>query len=211
MFDLDGTLTRGDTFKVFAGGLLARNPSRWIRVPLLLIPVLGFALRLIDNGGLKGAVMRVLFSGLRRSEIHAWAQQVARSVVEQRLFPEALAAFRAHLSAGDYTVIMSASPDLYVPLIARALGASECICTPVRWNGERLDGRLAGPNCRGGEKARILERLRQQHPGLPVIGYGNSGADVAHLTRCDEAVYVNARPRIRGRLEQLGFRCVQWH
>ena len=108
------------------------------------------------------------------------------------MFAEGLAALRSHLAAGDHVVLMSASPDLYVPQIAAVLGASECICTPVRWNGDRLDGRLAGPNCRGEEKARILERLRQQHAGMPVIGYGNSGADLAHLVRCDEAVYVNA-------------------
>lgn len=211
VFDLDGTLTRSDTFVAFACGLLGRNPMRMSRVPLLVVPLLAFAMRIHDRGALKGAILRTLFSGLARTEVHNWAQQFAQSTVAGRMFPEALAAFRAHVSAGDYTVMMSASPDLYVPLIAQALGAGECICTPVRWNADRLDGRLAGPNCRGEEKARVLERLRQQHPGLAVIGYGNSGADVAHLMRCDEAVYVNAPPRIRARLEQLGIRCVQWH
>jgi phosphatidylglycerophosphatase C len=210
VFDLDGTLTRGDTFVAFCCGLLARSPWRWLRVPILLVPVLAFVVRLIDRGGLKGAVLRVLFAGMTRADVQSWARQFAQSCVPARLFPQALAAFRAHVAAGDYTVLMSASPDLYVPLIAQVLGANECICTRVRWNADRLDGRLAGPNCRGAEKARILERLRQQHPGLPAIGYGNSGADVAHLARCDEAVYVNAQPRIRGRLEQLGMRCVQW-
>jgi phosphatidylglycerophosphatase C len=211
VFDLDGTLTRSDTFVAFACGLLARHPWRWPRTPLLLLPILAFVLRLVDRGGLKGAVLRVLFGGLPAGEVQEWARQFAQATVPGRMFTEALAAFHAHVAAGDYTVLMSASPDLYVPLIAQALGASECICTPVRWNGEHLDGRLAGPNCRGGEKARLLERLRQRHAGAHVIGYGNSGADVAHLTRCDEGVYVNAQPRIRGRLEQLGIRCVQWH
>jgi phosphatidylglycerophosphatase C len=210
VFDLDGTLTRSDTFAAFACGLLARHPWRWLRVPMLLLPLLAFLLQVIDRGRLKGAVLRLLFAGMSRTDVHAWAQQFAASV-PGRMFPPALAAFRAHLAADDYTVLMSASPDLYVPLIAQALGANQCICTPVRWNADRLDGRLAGPNCRGEEKARILERLRQQHPGLSAIGYGNSGADVAHLVRCDEGVYVNAQPRIRGRLEQLGLRCVQWH
>jgi phosphatidylglycerophosphatase C len=210
VFDLDGTLTSHDTFQPFVLGLLARNPARWLRVPLLLFPVAAFLLRLTGRGGLKGAVLRVLFAGLPRSGINAWAEQLALLTVAQRMFPEALAAFRGHLAAGDYTVLMSASPDLYVPLIARALGASQCICTPVLWNGDRLDGRLAGPNCRGEEKARILERLRQEHPGLAVVGYGNSGADIAHLVRCDEGVYVNPHPRIRGRLTQMGMRCVQW-
>jgi phosphatidylglycerophosphatase C len=194
----------------FACGLLVRKPLRWLRVPLLLFPTLAFVLRITDHGGLKGAVLRILFAGIARSEVHAWAQPFAAATVSVRMFPQALAAFRAHVASGDYTVLMSASPDLYVPLIAQVLGASECVCTPVRWNGESLDGRLAGPNCRGEEKARILERLRQQHPGASVIGYGNSGADVAHLMRCDEAIYVNAQPRIRGRLAQLGMRCVQW-
>ena len=210
VFDLDGTLTRADTFMAFACGLLARKPVRLLRVPLLLIPLLAYAVRIFDRGALKGAILHTLFAGLTCTEVQAWALPFAQSAISGRMFPEALAAFRAHVSAGDYTILMSASPDLYVPLIAQALGAGECICTPVRWNGDRLDGRLAGPNCRGEEKARVLERLRQQHPGLAVIGYGNSGADVAHLMRCEEAVYVNAQPRIKGRLEQLGFRCVQW-
>lgn len=210
VFDLDGTLTRHDTFMPFTRGLLARNPVRWLRAPLLLLPVLAWLLRLIDRGALKGAVLRMLFAGLPRSEIDDWARQFAQHAVTSRMFSESLAAFRTHVAAGDYTVLMSASPDLYVPLIARALGASECVCTPVRWSGDRLDGRLAGPNCRGEEKARILERLRGEHPGLAVIGYGNSSADIAHLVRCDEAIYVNASPQARERLIQLGLRCVQW-
>ncbi len=210
VFDLDGTLTRGDTYLGFGCGLLARKPLRWVRMPALLVPALAFVVRLIDQGALKGAVLRVLFAGLARSEVHAWAQRFARTTVALGMYPEALAAFRSHVANGDYTVLMSASPDLYVPEIAQLLGASECVCTAVRWNGALLDGRLAGPNCRGEEKALVLERLRQQHPGLSVIGYGNSGHDIAHLMRCDEAVYVNPRPRMRGRLAQLGMRCVQW-
>jgi phosphatidylglycerophosphatase C len=210
VFDLDGTLTRHDTFVPFVGGLLARQPSRWIRLPLLLLPVLAYALRIFGRGELKGAILRLLFAGMPRSRINAWAQEFAAGAVERRMFVQGPPTFGSHVDAGDHVVLMSASPDLYVPLIAGALGASECICTPVRWDGELLDGRLAGPNCRGEEKARILERLRQQHPGLQVIGYGNSGADVAHLVRCDEAVYVNASTRVRSRLERLGLRLVQW-
>ena len=209
VFDLDGTLTRRDTFLPFVGGLLARQPLRWIRVPLLLLPMLAFALRIIGRGELKGAVLRLLFAGVPRPVIHAWAQEFA-SGATRLMFAQGQAVFRSHIAAGDHVVLMSASPDLYVPLIAAVLGANECICTPVRWNGERLDGRLAGPNCRGEEKARILERLRHQHAGLPVIGYGNSGADLAHLVRCEEAVYVNATGSLRTRLERLGLRLVQW-
>ncbi len=85
------------------------------------------------------------------------------------MFAEAVNEFRKHLAAGDHVVVLSASPDLFVPEIARALGANEVICTQIRWTGELLDGRLAGPNRRDHEKARVLEELRARMPGLPVI------------------------------------------
>jgi hypothetical protein len=92
--------------------LLARTPGRWIRVPLLLVPVLAWLLRLTDRGGLKGAVLRILFAGLPRTGVDAWAAQYARSALPQRMRPDALAAFRAHLDAGDHNRADVASPDL---------------------------------------------------------------------------------------------------
>src|SRR2546421_8145211 len=42
--------------------------------------------------------------------------------------------------------LLSASPDVYVPAIAAALGFAEVLCTGVEWNGDRLVGRLTTPN-----------------------------------------------------------------
>ena len=108
-------------------------------------------------------------------------------------------------------VVLSASPDLFVPAIARLLGAHEVICTQIRWREDALDGRLAGPNRRDHEKARVLEGLRAAHPGLPVVAYGNSKPDLIHMERCEEAVYVNADPALAVLLGARGMRCVDWH
>jgi phosphoserine phosphatase len=83
-------------------------------------------------------------------------------------------------------------------------------CTEVRWQGDRLDGRLAGPNRRDEEKARVLAALRAANPGLSVIAYGNSPADLIHMRRCEQAVYVNASPQLAAELSGEGFRCVNW-
>jgi phosphatidylglycerophosphatase C len=211
LFDLDGTLSRADTFGPFVLGLLRRQPARLLRLPLLILPITGFALRLTDRGGLKGAILHLLFAGLAREVVEQWAAEYAAMVVPQRLFPEAVGALRNHVARQDHVVLLSASPDLYVPRIGAALGVSETICTAVRWNGQRLDGRLAGPNRRDQEKLRVLEELKLRHPGLSVIAYGNSGADLPHLFRSDEAVYVNAAPRLARQLAQRGFTCVSWH
>ena len=64
VFDLDGTLSRHDTFFPFVLGLLARHPTRWPRVALLPIPALGYLLRRLDRGGLKGAILHYVLRQL---------------------------------------------------------------------------------------------------------------------------------------------------
>jgi phosphatidylglycerophosphatase C len=210
LFDLDGTLTRHDTFFPFVLGLLLRQPVRWLRTPLLLGPVAGYLTGRLDRGTLKGTVLHTLFGGLPRATIERWARAFATAAVPGRLFAEALQTLQAHLTAGDHVVLLSASPDLYVPLIARQLRTHEVHCTQIRWQGDRLDGRLAGPNRRDEEKARVLAALRAAHPGLSVIAYGNSPADLIHMRRCEQAVYVNASPQLAAELSGEGFRCVNW-
>lgn len=210
LFDLDGTLTRRDSFGGWVIGLLRRHPLRCLRVPLLLGPVLLYALRVRDRGELKGAVMHRLFAGLPREQVEGWSRQYAREVAANGLFADALAALRAHQHAGEEVVLLSASPDTYVPRIGDELGVDRTICTEAGWSGDRFDGRLAGPNRRGPEKARVLQRLRAERRDLTTIAYGNSPADLEHMLLCEEAVYVNAPPRLARRLNQPCLRQVQW-
>lgn len=191
LFDLDGTLTREDTYRQYVVRLLLEHPARWPRALGMPVLLAAYVFRILDRGGVKGAILRLLFGGMSRTTIAEFNARFAASVVQKGMFAEALAAFRGHLAAGDHVVVLSASPDLYVTDIGRLLGAHETICTEVRWNGDRLDGRLAGPNRRDHEKARVLATLRAAHPGLPVIAYGNSAPDLMHMALCEEAVFVN--------------------
>jgi phosphatidylglycerophosphatase C len=191
-------------------GLLARHPLRALRLPLLIVPMLGYLLGITSRGGLKGAILFLLFRGMRREAILQWSGQYAQRVMPGRMFTEGVAALRAHLAAGDRVVLLSASPDLHVPQIGSMLGVHETVCTRIRWQEDRLDGRLLGENRRGEEKLRVLEGLRQAQPGIPVIAYGNSESDLPHMVQCEQAVYVNAGPALSDRLAARGIRCVHW-
>ena len=94
---------------------------------------------------------------------------------------DALATVEAHRAAGDHLVLLSASPDLYVPLIGEHLRFERTLCTEVVWDGDRLGGALKTPNRRGEEKVRCLEWLRTQYPDAPIIAYGNSDSDLPHM------------------------------
>jgi phosphatidylglycerophosphatase C len=210
VFDLDGTVTRGDTYIRFVAAALRRWPVRGCRVPLLLVPALQFVFGLSDRGKLKGAILHTLFDGLPRAELRELAERFARHVGSTLVHLEAAAAIAQHRACGDRLVLMSASPDVYVPLVALHLGFDECICTPLRWAGDRFDGRLAGPNCRGERKSEHLRELRRAYAGLPAIAYGNSSADLDHMRLCEAAVYVNAGAGERPRLQTEGIATVTW-
>lgn len=210
LFDLDGTLTRADSFGPFVLGLLRRHPVRLLRVPLLAIPAIRYLLRRVGRGELKAAVLWLLFGNLPRAAVDEFADEYARHVVLHQMFPQAIATLRGHLQAGDHVVLLSASPDLYVPRIGLLLGVDETHCTRIRWTGDRLDGHLDGLNRRDKEKLRVVEQLRLAHPGLPVIAYGNSSPDLVHMRHCEQAVYVNADAGLARQLAEAGIRCVNW-
>jgi len=155
-------------------------------------------------------VLHDLLGGIGRGPLEDLAVAFAHEVVASHLHVEARPTIAQHRAGGDRLVLMSASPDLYVPRIAALLGFDECICTRVRWRGPILDGRLDGPNCRGAEKSHHLQQLRARHPGTPVIAYGNSAGDLDHLRRCEAAVYVNAGRREGATLASEGIRLVRW-
>lgn len=191
LFDLDGTLTWRDTLLPFLLGFLRRRPHRALgvwRLPLALYRYW----RERDRGALKSSVIRMFMRGEKRAVLDAWAHAfVAGLKPKQRFRPVALAVVETHRAAGDHLVLLSASPDLYAPLIGQLLGFERTLCTEVEWQGERLDGRLKTANRRGEEKVHCLSWLREQYRGLPVIAYGNSASDLDHLRQADRALLVN--------------------
>jgi phosphatidylglycerophosphatase C len=163
-----------------------------------------------DRGELKAAFIRAAFGGCSRAVLDAWTARFVPRLIGHGVWPDARACIAGHRGRGDLLALMSASVDLYVPAIAHALGFDEVLCTPLRWVGDTLDGALAGPNCRGAEKARALKELRGRHPGLEVTAYGNAASDLGHLCVADRGVLVNGSPRTRRTAEGLGLTCLTW-
>jgi phosphatidylglycerophosphatase C len=210
LFDLDGTLTWRDTLAPFLAGYVLRHRSRLLRLWRLVPALITYALSR-DRGRLKSNVIRALMGGDSRQSIDAWAELFARSLAPQGKFrPAALAALGAHRAAGDHLVLLSASPDLYVPRIARLLGFERTLCTELLWQGNRLDGGLKTANRRGEEKLRCLDALRAEYPNIRIVAYGNSASDLAHLRRADRALLVNGSAAARRRAAEAGIGTADW-
>jgi phosphatidylglycerophosphatase C len=194
IFDLDGTITRHDTLWPYVRGFLWRHPRRWWRLPLCLGPALLYLAAHRDRGRLKSGVIRLTLGGVARASLARWSEAFTARLLRRGLYGEALLCLEAHRRTGAYLVLLSASPDLYVPVIARALGFDECLCTEVRWRPDgTLDGALASANRRGAEKARCVRSLLEERQPLLSHAYGNSRADLEHLRLVSAGTYVNGR------------------
>jgi phosphatidylglycerophosphatase C len=210
VFDLDGTLTRRDTFLGYLLGYVRRHPARAWRLAVIPYAALAFYFDGRDRGRLKARLLHGILGGASRASIDAWTREFTAAVVADRICPGGRARIEAHRAAGDPLALLSGSPDLYVPEIGRRLGFAQTLCTGVRWNGDVFDGALTTPNRRGEEKVRCIEELRQRHPGFACSAYGNDRADLLHLRRVEHGVLVNGSAAARRAAEKLGIPCEQW-
>jgi phosphatidylglycerophosphatase C len=216
VFDLDGTLTWHDTLLPFLTGYALRHPSRLKSLWRLPLAIAGY-LAAPDRGLLKSRAIRAVMGGDRRSTIDAWTHVFVASLKRRQVFrPAALAAVEAHRAAGGHLVLLSASPDLYVPAVGQLLGFERTLCTELEWHHDasdedRLDGALRTLNRRDAEKSRCLAWLRTQYPKLPVVAYGNSRADIPHLRDADRALLVNGSAAARRSATAAGISVADWN
>jgi phosphatidylglycerophosphatase C len=137
------------------------------------------------------------------------ARHFARRHLAATVRPDVRGRLDWHRNRGDRTVIVSASPELYVAEAGRLLGVDEVIATRLEVGPDgRLTGRYEGANCRGEEKIRRLrEWLGAEWLGAEGMGaggpagrlwaYGNSRGDLRMLAAADVGVNV-------GRLGRFG-------
>jgi phosphatidylglycerophosphatase C len=210
LFDLDGTLTRRDTLAPYVFGFLAAHPRGYLGLPDLLPTLARFVLGRAGRGALKASFLRATLGGRSRAELTAWSERFVSQLLRNGFFAQALSQVAMHREARHRLVLLSASTDLYVPRLGEVLGFDQVVCTGVKWAGDRLAGDLATPNRRGQEKVRVLQELRTQWPGVPVIAYGNAASDVAHLRLAEQGFLVNGNAHARRVAASVGVPLLSW-
>jgi phosphatidylglycerophosphatase C len=211
VFDLDGTITRRDTLLPYVMGFPTSATRKALGMLVLVGTLLLFMLGRRDHGDVKAAFIHLTLDGQPRERMQAWTAQFVPALLKDGVYADALATVARHKQEGARLVLMSASTDLYVPAIGAALGFDEVICTGVRWNGDRLDGRLATPNRRGKEKTRCFQALLNSYPGLITAAYGNAASDLDHMRLANRPLLVNAPTGAQREAAQLGIPNTQWH
>ncbi len=188
-FDFDGTLTRGETLGPFL--LHTLGAVRVARDALVLSPtLLGYALRLIRNDVAKERVFIRCLGGMRMDALREEGTRFAATKLPGLLRRKAMQRFAWHKRQGHRCVVISASLELYVRPWAIAAGFDDVLATRIETLADgRTTGRLAGSNCYGVEKVRLLDALLGSREGYTLYAYGDSRGDRELLSAADHAYY----------------------
>jgi phosphatidylglycerophosphatase C len=180
-FDLDGTLSEGGSvFKWLK--FLRGDRATYLASASLALPLLVGAIRSgrwADRA--KERLFHKLIAGLELADVRDRSRIFAVTHFERHGREWMLARLRWHLQQGHSVVLVSASPQIYVDMVAEMLDTSGGLGTRLAVDARgRLTGSYLGQNCRGKEKMRRLaewidERFPNQEP--IVYAYGNSRGD----------------------------------
>ena len=195
-FDFDGTLTRRDTlipFLVTVAGRAAVLRALGAESPRLTLAAAGRG----DRDIVKERVLTRVLAGRSYGDVEAAGRAFGADLTRSAITTEGRDRIAWHLREGHEVVIVSASLDVYLDEVARALGVAHVLCTGLVTDERgRCTGRLRGANCRGAEKATRLRALFGDD-NVELWAYGNSRGDDEMLALAQHPVRVR-----RGRLRR---------
>jgi HAD superfamily hydrolase (TIGR01490 family) len=180
-FDLDGTLSDGGS--VFRWlRYLCGSRATFFAAASLAGPLLVGAVRSgpwADRA--KERLFRRLLIGRDAAGVRESSRAFAIAHFEEHGRDWIIERLNWHLRQGHDVVIVSASPELYVGVVAEMLHADGALGTRLAEDARgRLSGSYLGKNCRGREKLRRLNEwlaLRYPKAAPTLYAYGNSRGD----------------------------------
>ena len=191
-FDLDGTLTNGGSvfkwLRFINGNVDTFQATLW-----RIAPLAWGALRSGEAADrAKESLFTSLLIGKETTKVAEQSQQFADRHLARHTRKEYVNRLNWHLEQGHHVIIVSASPEIYVSVVARRLGAHAAVGTRLAQDPlGRLTGGYLGQNCRGEEKLRRLNGWIDTL-GLTekpeIYAYGNSRGDRRMLAASNHPV-----------------------
>ncbi len=186
-FDFDETLTKHDSVVPFLRNLSTRRRFAvgLLRQTLRVLPMAARG----DRNALRALATQLVCSGRPVADINVAADAHGSALLANGLRADTLRRLRWHLDAGHRVVIVSASYEVYVTVVAAGLGDVDVLATRLEVVDGVCTGRLDGPNCRGPEKVERLNGwLTAQgltRGEITLYAYGDSRGDHELLAWAD--------------------------
>jgi HAD superfamily hydrolase (TIGR01490 family) len=212
VFDVDDTLTRGDSLIWFGWYVLKRGGLKTFCLPALALCSMKYLFGLCNAGEFKAAVLKTLLLGTSVSAAEHLAGRFASELLLGKRFEIGTERIRWHKERKHRIVLLSASPEIYLQKFASLIGADTLICTRLIARDGYLTGELAGENCKGDEKLKRLssEATLRDADWRASYGYGNSAEDIPFLKALGTPTAVNPDRKLKQMALQLGWKIENW-
>jgi HAD superfamily hydrolase (TIGR01490 family) len=206
VFDLDRTLLPGSSLVALGREMASHGLLQRHRLLTAMARDASFRRRGATDAQADGVCAAALrhVAGLEVEVLRSLVDAVARRLAGE-VRPGARHLLRRHLLAGDFVVVLSASPQELVEAVAARIGAHRGVGTRADVAGGCYTGRLIGPFCYGDGK---VARLQHDVGGgvlRDATAYADSGSDLPVLEACREPVAVNPDGRLRWVAERRGW------
>jgi HAD superfamily hydrolase (TIGR01490 family) len=217
IYDMDKTVTRGPTYTAFLMHVVMRRGQwRMLFLPLVLLSLLAYALRLIDRGRLKELNHHLLIgSKIDPRVLKPLVDSFADRQVATNIRPGACQAIARDKVEGRRLILATASYRLYAEAIARRLGFDDVIGTgSIIGLDDRVHARIDGDNCYGPAKLRMIAEWVERSGLTGAHGhvrfYSDHVSDQPAFEWADEPVAVNPHGKLRQLAQQRGWAIEDW-
>lgn len=163
LFDLDGTLYTGHIWQDLARHHWATRRHRfWVLAYLArnMVPLPLYRLGLMSQAAFFhawGETMAWLLRGWSLHEAHDLFEQLAEEQIVPNLRPDVRQRLKEHQSAGHLVALVSGTFAPLLETIARHIGVSHAIGTPLQVRNGQFTGRIVPPLCQGEGKPRRVQ------------------------------------------------------
>jgi HAD superfamily hydrolase (TIGR01490 family) len=217
VYDMDRTVTRRATYTPFLlHCAVNRAPWRLLFLPLVLLSMLVYVMRLIDRALLKEINHRLLLGAkIHPRDLKPLVESFADKQIATNVRPGARAAIGRDKAEGRRLVLATASYRLYADAIAERLGFDDVIGTgSVIGLDERVHSKIAGENCYGPAKMRMIADWVESSGLTGAHGhvrfYSDHVSDRPAFEWADEPVAVNPHAKLKRLATERGWAIEDW-
>jgi len=217
VYDMDRTVTKRPTYTPFLlHCAMRRAPWRLLFLPIVILSMLAYVLKLIDRARLKEINHRLLLGAhIHPTELQPLVDSFADDQVANNIRPGALKAISRDKSEGRRVVLATASYRLYADAIAERLGFDDVIGTgSVIGLDDSVHAKIAGENCYGPAKMRMIadwvEKSGLKGAHGHVRFYSDHVSDQPAFEWANEPVAVNPHGKLRRLAESRGWLIEDW-
>jgi len=218
IYDMDRTVTKCPTYTTFLlHCALRRAPWRLLFLPLVVLSMLAYVVRLIDRAKLKEINHHLLVGRrIHPRDLQPLVASFADRQVRTNIRPGAREAIARDKAERRRLVLATASYRLYADAIAERLGFDDVIGTgSIIGLDERVHAKIAGENCYGPAKLRMIADWVEKSGLKGVHGhvrfYSDHMSDQPAFEWANEPVAVNPHGKLRRLAERRGWAIEDWN